>query len=262
MKSINEPFYELEIKTANCNIEIIINDLPIFSHYENGSIALDYPINNTILSSGKQFVEVRILSADDQLKISQYATCELKVFVKEANIEASGRSLVYEIPVIEFKEKKLPTFKSVYSFVADVPYKNTGWVNSIDLKKLDENLLVKELEDCLQKIMSIYNSRNEKEYVQFFKDRNIEHNRSFYLTSDEIKENEDSIFYGLPEKIESIGKSFYKLVFYGGGKLISLQAKDEPPGFVFESLNKDEYGFTDMVLFHKKDIASPLEVIR
>lgn len=262
MKNINEPFYELEIKIANCNIELLINDIPVFSHYENGSIAVDYPINDAILSSGKQSIEVNILSGLEHKNISKFAAIELKLFVKEANIEASGRSLVYELPMIDFKEKNLPIYKNVYSFIANVPYKNVGWGNSIDLKKLDKNLLIEELEELLQKTMSIYNSRNEKEYEQFFKNRTAEHNKSFYLTTDEIKENNDSIFYGLPEKIESIGKSLYKLVFYGSDKLVSLQAKDQPPGFVFESINKDEYGFTEMVLFHKKEVGSPLMVIR
>ena len=212
---MNEPFYELEIKTAHCFIEILINDLPVFSHYENDGMAVDYPINDAILSSGKQSIEVRILSATEQGNIYKYATCEINFFVKEANKEASGRSLVYKVPMIDFKEKKLPIYKNVYSFIANVPYKNVGWENSIDLKKLDKNLLIKELEDRLQKMILIYNSRNEKEYEQFFKDRNIEHNTSFYLTSDEIKENKESIFYGLPEKIESINKNLYKLVFYG-----------------------------------------------
>lgn len=259
---MNEPFYELEIKTANCFIEILINSLPVFSHYENDGMAVDYPINDAILYSGKQSIEVRILSTTEHENISKYATCELKLFVKEANIEASGRSLVYEVPMIDFKEKKLPIYKNVYSFISNVPYENVGWENSIDLKKLDKNLLIKELEDRLQKIMSIYNYRNKNDYEQFFKDRNIEHNISFYLTSEEIKDNKESIFYGLPEKIESIDKSLYKLVFYGSDKLVSLQAKHQPPGFVFESINKDEYGFTEMVLFHKKDFHSTLEVIR
>ncbi|MDR6761944.1 hypothetical protein J2Y38_002155 [Flavobacterium sp. 2755] len=262
MKSTNEPFYELEIKTAHCFIEILINETPIFSHYKSDGVAVDYPINDAILSSGKQSIKVRILSATEDENIFKYATCELKIFAKEANIEALGRSLVYEIPMIDFKEKKLPLYENIYSFIANVPYKNAGWENSIDLKKNDEDLLLKELENHLQKIISIYNSRNEKEYEKFYKDRTIEHNRSFYLTSDEIKENKDSIFYGLPEKIESIDKRLYKLVFYGSNKLVSLQAKHQPAGFVFESINKGEYGFTEMVLFHKKGINSPLEVIR
>ncbi|WP_208862617.1 hypothetical protein, partial [Flavobacterium hercynium] len=240
---------------------ILINDIPVFNHYQNDGMAVDYPINDAILKSGEQPIEVRILSSTRE-NISKYAVCELKIFVKEANKEASGRNLVYQIPMIDFKENKTPIYANVFSFIANVPYKNVGWENSINLKKQDENLLVKELEDYLQKIMSIYNSRNEKEYEQFFKDRTIEHTKSFYLTSDEIKENKASIFYGLPKKIESINKNLYKLVFYGNNKLVSLQTNDQPPGFVFESINKDEYGFTEMVLFHKKNINSSLEVIR
>lgn len=49
---------------------------------------------------------------------------------------------------------------------------------------------------------------------------------------------------------------------YGNDNLILLQTKDELSRFIFESINKDEYGFTEMVLFHKKDINSSLEVIR
>lgn len=262
MKNISEPFYELEIKTANCNIEIVINNIPVFSHYENGSIAVDYPINDAILSSGTQILELKIFSVSDFENISKYATVELKVFVKEANIEASGRSLIYEVPIIDFKQKKLPMYKDAYSFIANVPYINVGWKKSIDLKKLDKNLLINELENLLQKMTSVYNLRNEKEYEQFFQDRTIEHNKSFYLTFEEIKENKDSIFYGLPKKIESINKDLYRLVFYGNDRLVSLKAKDQPPGFVFESTNRDEYGFTQMALFHMKDEGSPLEIIR
>lgn len=259
---MKEPFYELEIKTANCFIEILVNDLPIFSNYENGGMAVDYPINDTILESGKQSMEVRILSAKEQENISKYANVEIKVFVKEANREASGRNLVFEIPLIDFKDKNLPIFKNVYSFSANVPYKNVGWQNSIDLKDFDKNILIKELEDKLKKIQLIYNSKEEIEYVQVFRERTDEHNKSFFLTKTEMEENKKSIFYGLPEKIESIDINLYKLVFYGNNKLVSLQTYKQPPGFVFESLNKDEYGFTEMVLFHKKNKESLLEVIR
>lgn len=259
---MNEPFYELEIKTAHCFIEISINDVPVFSHYESDGMAVDFPINDAILCTGKQTVEIKVFSAKEQDSISNYAYAEVKVYVKDANREALGRSLVYEIPMIDFKEKKLSIYKNIYAFIANVPYNNRGWENSIDLQMLDERVLLKELEDNLQKIMSIYNSRNEKEYEQFFRERIREHNKSFYLTSGEIKENEETIFYGLPEKIESIEKSLYNLVFYGNNKLVSLQAKHQPAGFVFTSINNDEYGFTEMVLFHKKNKNSFLEVIR
>lgn len=259
---MNEPFYELEIKTANCFIEILVNDLPIFSNYKEGGLAVDYPINDAILNSGKQSIEVKILSTKAERSTSKYARAEIKIYVKEANKEASGRNLVFEVPMIDFNENKFPINSTIYSFVATVPYKNIGWKNSINLKTIDKNILIRELADNLRIIMLIYNSRNEKEYNKFFKNRNEEHNKCFYLTQTEIEDNKDTIFYGLPQKIESINKNLYKIVFYGNDKLVSLQTKHQPPGFVFESINKNEYGFTEMVLFHMKDKNSSLEAIR
>ncbi|HEX8576626.1 MAG TPA: hypothetical protein VF677_10080 [Flavobacterium sp.] len=240
----------------------MVNDLPVFSNYEEGGLAVDYPINDAILGSGKQSIEIKILSAKAGENISKYARAEIKIYVKEANKEASGRNMVLEVPMINFNENKFPVNSNIYSFVATVPYKNRGWESSINLKTIDKNVLIRALEDKLHIIMLIYNSRNEKEYNKFFENRNEEHNRCFYLTKTEIEDNKDTVFYGLPQKIESINKNLYKLVFYGNDKLVSLQAKHQPPGFVFESINKDEYGFTEMVLFHIKDKNSSLEAIR
>lgn len=259
---MHEPFYELEIKTANCFVEISVNDLPIFSNYEMGGMAVDYPINEAILKSGNQLLEIKMIATEDGAPLSKYASCEVKVFVKEANKEASGRQLVHEVPMVDRKEKELPVFLQKTSFMVKVPYQNEGWQHAVDLKTFDQDLLRKELHNALQKILSIYNSRNESEYKKLYKERGEEHNKSFYLTHEEIKENDDSIFHGLPEKIESINTDLYQLVFYGNNKLVSLQAKHQPPGFVFESTNKDEYGFTEMVLFYKKTKDAVITVIR
>ncbi|AZI34329.1 hypothetical protein [Kaistella carnis] len=262
MKNLREPFYELEIKTANCFIEILINDFPVFSNFQDGGMAVDYPINDAILHSGKHVITVKISSPKKGERISIFANCELKVFVKEANLEASGRNLVHAFPAFNFKENNLPMFVQNSAFQAEVPYINLGWAKSLDLTKIEEKQLLAELNENLSKITEIYNTRNENEYLALFDERTKEHIKSFYLTKEEIKDNNESIFYGLPKKIESIDSSNYKLVFFGEGKMVSLQAKKQSPGFVFESVNKDEYGFTEMVLFHKKNSGSQLEIIR
>lgn len=259
---MKEPFYELEIKTGNCIVEVLINDLPIFSNYETGGMAVDYPVNDAILKSGNQNLEIKIFPTTVGTVISKYAQCELNVYVKEANKAASGRNLINKISMIDFKEKNLPTFIHKQSFIADVPYTNEGWLNLIDLKKIDEDIIKKELISILHQLSSIYNSKNEMEYKKIFQKRTSEHNKSFFLTQEEIKDNEDSIFHGIPEKIESIDLGLYKLVFYGNNKLVSLQTHNQPPGFVFESINKDEYGFTELVSFGKETKNSPLIVIR
>jgi len=263
MKTIAEPFYQLEIKTANCYIEVLVNDLPIFCNYENGGMAVDYPINDAILKSGKQSLEVRIIAPKGETSISKYAHYEIKVFVKEANKEASGRELVYTLPMSEdFRNTPLPVIIHKNTFEAEVPYHNIGWSNSLDLKELDKNQLLQEIKTYLTKITSIYNGRKELEYEKLYNSRMEEHSKSFYLTQEEMSDYKDSTFLGLPEKLESIDWDLYQMVFYGDNRLVSLQTKHQPPGFVFESVNKDEYGFTEMVSFHKKDKNAALEIIR
>ncbi|WP_131828234.1 hypothetical protein [Elizabethkingia occulta] len=258
---IKEPFYELEVKTRNCSIEILINDLPVFSFYEEGNIAVDYPINTAIIRNGDQSMQVRLFSQNGN-NISNDAACELKVYVKEANIDGAQRDLIYNVPDITFFDKTVPVFIEKLKFKADIAYNNNGWYNSIDLKTIDENRLFNELKEYMLKITSIYNLKDAKGYNTLYSDRIKEHNNSFYLTPSEIRDNEEEIFSGVPQKIEGLDIDLYKLVFYGDNKLVSLQMKNQPPGFVFESENKDEYGFTEMVLFHKKDISSPLTPIR
>lgn len=260
---IREPFYQLEIKTANCYIEILVNDLPIFSNYQEGGMAVDYPINNALLTSGEQSLEVRILPSEGSEKISRYADHEVNVYVKEANREASGRQLVFAVPKnTDYKEQSLLVSKQNAIFPAEIPYHNTGWKDSVDLRLFDQEILFQELKSELSKMTAIYNSKNIADYRSMYKDRIREHNKSFYLTKEEIEENDASTFSGLPAKLKSVDPRTYKMVFFGNGKLVSLQTKMQPPGFVFESVDENEYGFTEMVLFHKKTPNSPLEIIR
>lgn len=63
------------------------------------------------------------------------------------------------------------------------------------------------------KITSIYNLKDAKGYNTLYSDRIKEHNNSFYLTPSEIRDNEEEIFSGVPQKIEGLDIDLYKLVF-------------------------------------------------
>ncbi len=167
MHNIRKSFYEFEIKTANCLIEILIDDFPCFSNYKDGGMAVDYPINDAILQSGKHIITVKIFNSKEGEIISKYANCELKGFVKEANAEASGRNLIHEFPAFNFKENNLPILVQTSAFQAEVPYTNLGWAKSFDLKNIDEKEVLRELNDNLSKITEIYNTRNGNSVSRF-----------------------------------------------------------------------------------------------
>ena len=72
IKIIKNPLYNLEIKAFHCSIELWINDIVVFNHYEEkGSIWVDWPINQFILQKGNQNFEVRIIPYKNQTTLSE-----------------------------------------------------------------------------------------------------------------------------------------------------------------------------------------------
>ncbi|OOV20090.1 hypothetical protein [Flavobacterium sp. LM4] len=262
MLKLDEPFYEMEIKTSGCLIEILINDFPVFSNYENGGMAVDWPLNDAILKSDTYYFKITVLPIETGKNILKQATVDIKIFVKEANKQFLGRKQIYEMQTIDFKNKDLPIYYYQDKFIVEVPYENKGWSKSIDLSREKEESLFQQLTIEIENIKNLLKSKNIKHYKDVYKDRLNEHNTSFYLTQTEIIDNEDSFFYGLPENFRSIDIKNYKLVFYGNNRLVGLKSIGQPAGFVYESDNKDEYGFTEMILFHRKEEGTPLIVIR
>jgi hypothetical protein len=54
--SYNNSIYGFSIDYRECAIDLKINDLPCFSSYEHGGVALDWPVNANLLSSGNNFI--------------------------------------------------------------------------------------------------------------------------------------------------------------------------------------------------------------
>ncbi len=262
MNKIEEPFYEMEIKTSGCFIEIKINDVFSFSNYDLGGMSVDWPINGNILESGEQQFEITVLPVEKGKAILKQATIEIKIFVKEANKQYLGRESIYEMEAVKFEDKLLPVYVIKKIFKAEVSYKNIGWVNSVDLSKENEDDLKKELWTNIKIIEKLLKGKSIISYKEYYGDRILEHNKSFYLTDAEIIENENSFFSGLPDVFESIPINMYQLVYYGNNKLVGFKSIKEPLGFVFKPVNPEEYGFTEMVLFHKRTPNTKLIPIR
>ncbi|MFD2908231.1 hypothetical protein ACFSX9_05735 [Flavobacterium ardleyense] len=74
---MTRPLYNLEIKAFHCSVELWLNDIIIFSHFsENGSVWIDWPINQFILEAGIQHYEVRIIPYKNQSTLSHNVEVE------------------------------------------------------------------------------------------------------------------------------------------------------------------------------------------
>lgn len=87
---IKEPFYELEVKTRNCNIEILINDLPaeacktgvssIFSTPERFTLTLKAD-GFVLLSSMLPSVLLHEITAKDNASSGMPAACNFNFII-------------------------------------------------------------------------------------------------------------------------------------------------------------------------------------
>lgn len=57
-----QPIYELYIDARGCYFEILVNDVPVYFHYNIGATSFRLPTNNYIAQSGEQLISLRMLS--------------------------------------------------------------------------------------------------------------------------------------------------------------------------------------------------------
>ena len=262
MKIINKPFYEAEIKTSGCAVELLINDVLCFSHYEEGGMAVDWPINEFILESGRQLFSIRAICYKGEEKINDNALLSLKIFVRDAFFNEAPRQLVFELPFINFKEKTAQHYTYGLFFEAKVPYKLEGWKNSRSLVQEDTDKLLRELSVWYNRFFEIFINEDETEYLKITKNRFDELSEVFYLDKASKESNKSRMFSSIHSSVKKVSFNKYRLHFYGNGKLVGLKLPKEPCGFKFQSLVKGKPSFTELVLFHRKKENGLLEIIR
>lgn len=98
----NHPIYEFSIDARECAIELNVNDLHCFFNYEHGGVALDWPVNANLLSTGKQFYSFKILPYENENFINNIALVKAKISVRDALDFSKPRILVSEISIPDF----------------------------------------------------------------------------------------------------------------------------------------------------------------
>jgi hypothetical protein len=259
---MNRPLYNLEIKAFHCSIELWINDILVFNHFEEkGSVWVDWPINQFVLEKGIQNFEIRIIPYKNQNTLSEKVEVEFGVHAIEA-ITESERIEVIERSAIDIPNKnKLPFYIYKGTFLATTPYVLDGWKNSRDLLEEDEKLLFKELIKWNSKLLDIYTTSNLEEYNKVYKNREIEFDKSNYIYSEP---NSQDVFHSKFKDLIAIPDDLYKLKLYANGKIASVILPYELPGFTYnpKTRTKDSLGISLIVYFHRREKGKPLEIIR
>lgn len=263
----NSPFYLAEIQSSNCQVELFINNVPCFDHYNKGGVAVDWPINEYLLNSGRQLYTIKARCFDDEEAIHKLATINLKITLRDAFDFSIPKKVIKQHLEISFQDKNTQIYESGDFFEAELPYALDGWKNSFSFsdyihgENVVKDRLLNELSEYYDIFHQIIKNRDLKKYNSINSQRFEEITTAFYLTEDEKEDRKKTILNSSKQDVSKIDFLDYSLHFYGdNNQLVGLKAKNQPCGFVFE----DEEGMviTELALFHKKINDDRLSLIR
>ncbi|MDW8850044.1 hypothetical protein SD960_08075 [Flavobacterium sp. MMLR14_040] len=258
MMSATQPIYAIKVHSIGL-FEIYVNGISIYSYKDKEASIVTLPINSNILASGAQTVQI-ILQSEDKLTKNELQNYSFKI-VQYNGFDSPDVKVVEECTFNESLSKDKYTHTQSWTFRAMVPYNVTGWTNSVDLKKQNNDELLNEVQQFYQKTWNIINSGNYAEYYKIINKRHQENLIAFY-NSPEVNEEQDEIkqrVLDAKSKMHPIDFSKLHLKIYSDGHLATLEDKD---GFSPLSYETDQYtDYFGFILYRTKPDA-PLEVIR
>lgn len=272
-----EKDYNIYLRSANCQFEILVDDVPPFRGFLgeitkkgtgfNGAI----PINSCLLKSGKHIITTKIYPRYGQAKLEYMSGFEMEVYYRKAatiDEEFEMKLFNQETPSKSSNStglKDLPYFEMKAEFVADLPFEIEGWQNSINLKEEQENGhdLKKELQKKYQILWDIINKKDVNALRQIITERENLLAKAFYLTAEE-NENE------IKDLLDIIENSNYKLLpfpkkakiyFYGYDKITTLLTLEREGIIKFASIQDPKEIISLEFRFHRKKKGEELKVI-
>ncbi|KAA1243332.1 hypothetical protein [Aquimarina sp. RZ0] len=243
-----EPLYYLRIGKANCLIEVLVNDFPVYKSYELSNLASPLKINYTILKSGTQTVTVRMYPVGDLIK-EEYDSGDTitllgdtsAVSINVISIDKQGEMGLddekgikkHQSPTKDadgevFEGSGLPFYEYSFEFEAEVPYdlSQDSWGNAADLSKVKLEYLEKETLSYYNTFLQEFKSGN-KDYIakMYFE--------SFFIESQTEYKSKEEIVELWDEKLEVLNNPTvepqpiqdYELVLYSEGSVCYLRHK-------------------------------------
>lgn len=269
VKSYSEkPEYSLQVFSANCRWEILLNDVPVYKNFsEQEGFSGRLPLNFNILQTGKQDLQVKILPMAGETELGEFST--FKISLKWKRDISNGDDFVslfnYELPADSIKS--LPVFEYKHTFEATVPYTLTGWNNAKQLNEIQyiEKQLLRKMEEARKIVIS----QNTQKYNTFIINLLKDKCQAFYATPQKTEYELNDVFDVEKEYLENIKYlpiEDYEVVFYANGRLATLENKTDKNSVVrFTATYKEDKspftGYYDFIYFIPEN-GSELEVIR
>lgn len=223
----NFPNYSIQLDKGGCRIQLIGNNIPLYTAFEKGGFSTLLPFNANILQSGEQTVTIKIYPDEGKTTFDDYTNASIKVvYFEDDKNKNSPRKIIqeYKIPK-EVIDKKLNYFEASVTFKANVPFNFSKQFESAkDLKKRKN--IETEVVAAYKKIHSWLAKKDVKSLADFRKETDKKACLAYYLdTEQEIEERFDYTFL-FENNSKADPLPTYTMTFYADGKLVRLERID------------------------------------
>lgn len=267
-----EPLYQIKVKTNNC-YQILINDFPVYTHFDKASGKVGFNINTAILKSGKQNLEIRVFpSYKNKEEQNQYLSnddffsleIEQTQWNKDGSLEKPKSILSYEKPEKDYSNSKVYIEKII--FQATVPYQLEGWTESKDLSK------IKDIDDDVvafyKKTIAAFENKEFDFFNTLYLKADTEWYQSEYFKKNTIEKYQNALYKNKFESLFVYPLKNYKISFYCDNKVIRLEnlsgRNKGNSAFTYEYVNNSDMKVVEWnnLFLHIPKGKTELEIIR
>lgn len=263
--------YTLEVKESHgCTYEVLVSGFPVLSHYVSGDFTGNIPINQAIVKSGVQQVELIVTPSVDVNYVSEKsldlskAKFDFSIVCQNKNRESTTVH-TYSLPK---DESSLMAFED--NFVFDAPYVYyehdvQHWMNSVDLQTEDRVKLLKEVEMFYNETIEFLNKAEAEHLARIAYQSQLDYHRYSYLKSGSYANFLIDFWKNSYKTKEIEPLKDYEMRFYANGRIVKLVRIDK------ENYNKSplilvtrQGGGTSFyeINLHRPKEGGALEVIR
>ena len=219
---MSQIYYELDVSALMCHFQIKINDVEVFSLDIDGQTSADIPINQGILESGIQEIEVRVLPLSGHKELHKEAYVSYKVVefdVSSGDFKFLKQWEKFQTPKVQ---KGIPFTIHKSTFPAKVTYKINAWQKGINLKEVKD--LKAKLIIAYNKIISDINNGHYDKFVQACKNKEINVAKAMYLNEGEAANRIKKLTHDFSSGFKALPVPKDAIVVYSAYcKLVSLK---------------------------------------
>ncbi|WP_293307051.1 hypothetical protein [Pedobacter sp. UBA5917] len=237
--------YYFSVSQNQCFSEILVNNVPVFRFFEDGSAITPICINPYINQSGKQTLTYRLYPQKTVTdgEGTAHLTAQTAIKIELVGRKESDRINAYKnqkVVITHLSETKpdgktfVAAGKNYYeytiTFDAEVPYKLVGATESQDLSKLDQKELLAKTEAAYRYYYNLISAKKMDDYFRLGFKSDVAEIISSYIDQEKLQAIEESDkfhFLILGFKLEPLEK--YHMSLYGNGKIVCLEQTSKDP---------------------------------